>query len=320
MADEAGRATARRRTIRGRTPRQAMRPGTAASRRRRRHVAARAGDPGDRRRCGVRAPAVRRREVRRRCVEDVIWTTIPDAIGVSGLGAGVDLRDPDADGRRRSGSSSRSSRATPGPTRRPSSWPHRPCPSAMLPGLAIVTVLMLASGVSLGPENPILAINIGLAAAIGLRLVPRVPVRVWSGLAFAGTLGAMFGTPVGAALAPQRDCPGTRGRPLWDRMFAPLVAAGAGHDHDDPARRRVVRPRRRAVHRPAAHRPADRVAHRRRRGAARPRRGLRVPRCRTRRSSASARRSSPSSSAAPLLGVLGVDRRPDHAVQGPRRR
>ena len=46
-------------------------------------------------------------------------------------------------------------------------------------------------------------------------------------MAFAGTIGAMFGTPVAAALLLSE----TAGDPrisTWDRLFAPLVAAGAG--------------------------------------------------------------------------------------------
>jgi H+/Cl- antiporter ClcA len=102
-----------------------------------------------------------------------------------------------------------------------------PLPLSVLPGLAIALVLTLASGVSLGPENPILAVNVGLTAAIGLRLIPRVPVIAWSGLAVSGTLGAMFGTPLGSALLLS-ELPDTSGRPLWDRLFGPLIAASAG--------------------------------------------------------------------------------------------
>ena len=102
-----------------------------------------------------------------------------------------------------------------------------PLPLSVLPSLAAALILALAGGVSLGPENPILGINIGLAAAIGLRVLPRVPGRAWSALAFAGTIGAMFGTPVGAALLLSESLneSGTR---MWDRLFGPLVAAAAG--------------------------------------------------------------------------------------------
>jgi H+/Cl- antiporter ClcA len=102
-----------------------------------------------------------------------------------------------------------------------------PLPLVVLPGLALAVILTLASGVSLGPENPILGINIGLTVAIGLRVLPRMPGAAWSALAFAGTIGAMFGTPIGAALLIS-ETSDTSGRPLWDRLFGPLVAAAAG--------------------------------------------------------------------------------------------
>jgi H+/Cl- antiporter ClcA len=85
----------------------------------------------------------------------------------------------------------------------------------------------LAGGVSLGPENPIIGLNLSLAVAIGLRLLPNVPVRAWAALAFAGTIGAMFGTPLAAALLLSESATEGDG-PLFDRIFGPLVAAGAG--------------------------------------------------------------------------------------------
>ena len=73
-------------------------------------------------------------------------------------------------------------------------------PPVVLPGLVLVTALMLAGGPSLGPENPIITVNVALAAWLGARLVPRAPGRVWPALAEAATIGALFGTPVAAAL------------------------------------------------------------------------------------------------------------------------
>ena len=70
----------------------------------------------------------------------------------------------------------------------------------MLPGLAIVTVLSLAGGVSLGPENPIIAINIAIIVALFARLLPKVPVQMAVLIGGAATVGALFGTPVAAAL------------------------------------------------------------------------------------------------------------------------
>ncbi|WP_328474833.1 ion channel protein [Actinoplanes sp. NBC_00393] len=103
-----------------------------------------------------------------------------------------------------------------------------PLPAAAVPGLALALVLMLAGGVSLGPENPILAVNAALAVAIGGRLLTRVPVPQWIGMTTAGTIGAMFGTPVAAALMLSEINAGDPRIPLWDRLFAPLVAAGTG--------------------------------------------------------------------------------------------
>jgi H+/Cl- antiporter ClcA len=105
--------------------------------------------------------------------------------------------------------------------------PASALPLRVLPGLALALILALAGGVSLGPENPILGINVALAVAIGLRIIPRVPGRAWAGLAFSGTIGAMFGTPVGAALLLS-EALNESGEGLWDRLFGPLVAAAAG--------------------------------------------------------------------------------------------
>ncbi|MFJ7075764.1 ion channel protein [Streptomyces sp. NPDC098781] len=102
-------------------------------------------------------------------------------------------------------------------------------PLSVLPGLTLATALMLAGGPSLGPENPIIAVNVGLAYWLGNRLIPRAPGRLWPILAEAATIGALFGTPVAAALLLSEAfaARGTRGA-LWDNVFAPLVAAGAG--------------------------------------------------------------------------------------------
>ncbi|HHT3479513.1 TPA: ion channel protein [Citrobacter koseri] len=97
-----------------------------------------------------------------------------------------------------------------------------------LPGLLIALILGLAGGVSLGPEHPIMAVNIALAVAIGARLFPRIGALDWTILASAGTIGALFGPPVAAALIFSQTLNSSDDTPLWDRLFAPLMAAAAG--------------------------------------------------------------------------------------------
>ncbi|EFH8844820.1 ion channel protein [Escherichia coli] len=103
-----------------------------------------------------------------------------------------------------------------------------PVPPSALPGLIVALILGLAGGVSLGPEHPIMSVNIALAVAIGARLLPRVNRMEWTILASAGTIGALFGTPVAAALIFSQTLNGSSEVPLWDRLFAPLMAAAAG--------------------------------------------------------------------------------------------
>ncbi|EDQ6672659.1 ion channel protein, partial [Salmonella enterica subsp. enterica serovar Mbandaka] len=92
-------------------------------------------------------------------------------------------------------------------------------PSA-LPGLLLALIIGLAGGVSLGPEHPIMTINIALAAAFGSRLFPRITALDWTILASAGTIGALFGTPVAAALIFSQTLSGSNDIPMWDRLFA----------------------------------------------------------------------------------------------------
>ena len=103
-----------------------------------------------------------------------------------------------------------------------------PMSPVALPGLLIALILGLAGGVSLGPEHPIMAVNIALAVAIGARLFPRIGALDWTILASAGTIGALFGTPVAAALIFSQTLNSADDTPLWDRLFAPLMAAAAG--------------------------------------------------------------------------------------------
>jgi H+/Cl- antiporter ClcA len=98
----------------------------------------------------------------------------------------------------------------------------------MVPSVLLAAILALAGGVSLGPENPITAANIALACAVGIRVAGRETQPLWLALAAAGTIGALFGTPVAAALILSEMAMGPAAMPLWDRLFAPLIAAGAG--------------------------------------------------------------------------------------------
>nr|WP_203644846.1 ion channel protein [Streptomyces sp. SID14478] len=108
---------------------------------------------------------------------------------------------------------------------------EEPLPLYVLPGLALAAALMLAGGPSLGPENPIIAVNVGLMFWLGRKLLPDSPGALWPNLASAATLGALFGTPVAAALLVSEAL---AGRPLpikgslWDNLFGPLLAAAAG--------------------------------------------------------------------------------------------
>lgn len=103
-----------------------------------------------------------------------------------------------------------------------------PLPLRALPGVLAALVLGLAGGVSLGPEGPIIMIGAALAVLAYRRLAPATPVTAVLVIATAGMLGAMLGTPVAAALALTGALGGVKGGHLWDRLFAPLVAAGAG--------------------------------------------------------------------------------------------
>ncbi|WP_406865395.1 ion channel protein [Streptomyces sp. HUAS MG47] len=106
-----------------------------------------------------------------------------------------------------------------------------PVPPGTVPGLLVATMLALAGGVSLGPEYPIIAANIALTYWLGRRVLPGAPGALWVSLASAATIGALFGTPVAAALVISEALtqqPGPAHASLWDRLFAPLAAAGVG--------------------------------------------------------------------------------------------
>lgn len=161
-------------------------------------------------------------------LQDVLWETLPDALSIGrysslwmivtltaiGLVTGLTIRTVPGHA---------------GPDPATTGLVDPPLPPAVLPGLLIVTVLALAGGVSLGPENPITAANIALACWAGRRFAPSAPAELWLALAAAGTIGALFGTPVAAALILSETLASTPGPgALWDRLFGPLAAGAAG--------------------------------------------------------------------------------------------
>lgn len=98
-----------------------------------------------------------------------------------------------------------------------------------VPTILAVSILGLAGGVSLGPENPTIAVNSALAVAVFGRFSTKIPPALLVMLAVSGTIGALFGTPVAAALVftgmvGAMAMPGS----LWDKLFLPLASAGAG--------------------------------------------------------------------------------------------
>jgi H+/Cl- antiporter ClcA len=159
-------------------------------------------------------------------LSSVIWTTVPDALSVdpdgwwiilvltvTGLAVGISLQVLPGHG---------------GPDSATTELVGPPLPLRSLPGLALVTLLGLAGGVSLGPENPIIAINSAIIVAIFARLIPQVSPKVSMLLAASATIGALFGTPVAAALVFTGLVAAVRtGGSLWDKLFLPLAAAGA---------------------------------------------------------------------------------------------
>lgn len=163
-----------------------------------------------------------------RLLQTAVWETLPDAIGVArdspwlivavltatGFAVGLVVRwvpghaGPD---------SATTELDTPPPSLR------------TVPSIALAVVLGLAGGVSLGPENPIIAINCAIAVAACARFLPAIPHRVAILLAAAATIGALFGTPVAAALILTGTVAAVRGGgSLWDKLFLPVAAAAAG--------------------------------------------------------------------------------------------
>ena len=101
-----------------------------------------------------------------------------------------------------------------------------PLPPRTVPGLALALALGLAGGVSLGPENPIIAVNVALAVGVVARLRRGAPQQVVILMAASGTLDAMVGTPVGVALLMTEMLAGRGKVELFDRLFGPPVFVG----------------------------------------------------------------------------------------------
>ena len=160
-------------------------------------------------------------------LQSVLWTSLPSTVGLNassptwvililtltGIAVGLVIRYSPG-------------HAGPDPATEP--LIGAPVDTAALPGLIIALIIGLAGGVSLGPEHPVMAVNIALAVSVGSRILPRVNALDWTILASAGTIGALFGTPVAAALIFSQTLSGNADIPLWDRLFAPLLSAAAG--------------------------------------------------------------------------------------------
>jgi len=160
-------------------------------------------------------------------LDGLLWDTVPGALGVdpsgwwivlvltlTGVAVGLVLTIAPGHG----GPDSATTELTP-----PS------LPLRALPGLAIVTILALAGGVSLGPENPVITINATIIVALLARLLPQIPTQIAMLLATSATIGALFDTPVAAALIFTGVVAAVKaGGSLWDRLFLPLASAGAG--------------------------------------------------------------------------------------------
>lgn len=161
-------------------------------------------------------------------LQDALWQDLPDALGVgrysvlwmvvmlTSTGVLVGLVVWKAPGHA-------------GPDPATTGLAAAPMPPAVLPGLLLATALTLAGGPSLGPENPLIATNVALAFWLGRRLAPRLPGGLWVALAEAATIGALFGTPVAAALFLSEALAGRAVKGLlWDNVFGPLLAAAVG--------------------------------------------------------------------------------------------
>ncbi|MFC8232545.1 ion channel protein [Streptomyces sp. NPDC056661] len=162
-------------------------------------------------------------------LQDVLWETLPQALSIGGYSSLWMIVMLTATGLA-IGLVIRTVHGHAGPDPATTGLVDPPMPPDVIPGLLVVTVLALAGGVSLGPENPITAANIALAFWLGRRVAPQTPAALWIALASAGTIGALFGTPIAAALILSESLAADGGAPgaLWDRLFGPLAAGAAG--------------------------------------------------------------------------------------------
>ncbi|MET0295944.1 MAG: ion channel protein [Microbacterium sp.] len=161
-------------------------------------------------------------------LQGVLWQTLPNAIGLpqdspwltigilTATGAAVGLVVRFVPGHA-------------GPDSATTELDTPPPPLRVVPSIALAVLISLAGGVSLGPENPIIAINCAIAVAVCARFVKTVPPRIAVLLASSATIGALFGTPVAAALILTATVAAVRGGgSLWDKLFLPVAAAAAG--------------------------------------------------------------------------------------------
>lgn len=160
-------------------------------------------------------------------LQNILWTSLPASVGINASGPFWTIAILTCTGIV-VGLVVRFSPGHAGPDPATESLIGAPVSLSALPGLLAALILGLAGGVSLGPEHPIMVVNIALAVALGSRIFPRVSALDWTILAASGTIGALFGTPVAAALIFSQTLNSSNDVPLWDKLFAPLLAAAAG--------------------------------------------------------------------------------------------
>lgn len=160
-------------------------------------------------------------------LQKILWSNLPGALGMNASGPFWTIAILTCTGIA-VGLVVRFSPGHAGPDPATESLIGAPVSPSALPGLLAALIIGLAGGVSLGPEHPIMVINIALTVALGSRIFPRVSALDWTILASSGTIGALFGTPVAAALIFSQTLNSSNDVPLWDRLFAPLLAAAAG--------------------------------------------------------------------------------------------